>query len=190
MKTDDELLRRYAQGHDEDAFRALVESHCGLVYATALRLLGGDIHLAKDVSQIVFTDLARKARKGFLRLPATREVLSGWLYTSTCYAAANMVRGEQRRRIHENEAQQMNEILNGQPAASEAAWNEVRPVLDAAMGGLSRVDRDALVLRFFKGLELRTVGEELGLSEEAARKRIVRALDRLRDILARKGVKT
>ncbi|MCX6925981.1 MAG: sigma-70 family RNA polymerase sigma factor [Verrucomicrobia bacterium] len=165
MKTDDELLRRYAQGHDEDAFRALVESHCGLVYATALRLLGGDIHLAKDVSQIVFTDLARKARKGFLRLPATREVLSGWLYSSTCYAAAKMVRGEQRRRIHENEAQQMNEILNGQPTAAEAAWNEVRPVLDAAMGRLSRVDRDALVLRFFRGLELR-------------------------DILARKGVKT
>jgi RNA polymerase sigma factor (sigma-70 family) len=189
MNDDAELLRRYGQGHDEDAFRALVERHCGLVFATALRLLGGDSHLAKDVSQIVFTDLARKARGGLLRLPATREVLSGWLYTSTCFAAAKMVRGEQRRRLHEDEAQQMNEILNGQPAASEAAWNEVRPVLDAAMGTLSRVDRDALVLRYFRGLELRAVGQELGLSEEAARKRIARALDRLHDLLARQGVK-
>jgi RNA polymerase sigma factor (sigma-70 family) len=190
MNDDTELLRRYSEARDEGAFRELVERHFGLVYSTALRMVGGDVHLAEDVSQTVFADLARKAYLVLAQLPAKGEVLDGWLYTGARFAAAKAVRGEQCRRGYEHEAQQMNEILNGQPTASELIWNQLRPVLDDAMGELSVADRNALLLRFFKGKTLREVGEQFGLGEDAARMRVSRALERLREILVQQGVTT
>jgi len=190
MNDDTELLRRYSEARDEGAFHELVERHFGLVYSTALRLVGGDVHLAEDVSQTVFADLARKTSLVLAQLPAKGEVLDGWLYTGTRFAAAKAVRAEQCRRGYEHEAQQMNEILNGQPMVSEPIWNELRPVLDDAMGKLSVVDRNALLLRFFKGKTLREVGKQLGLGEDAARMRVLRALDRLREILVQQGINT
>src|SRR5688500_2910236 len=98
MSDDAELIRRYACARDEDAFSELVRRHRGLVYQAALRQVGGDAHLAHDVAQSVFTDLARKA--GQLQ---GRAVLAGWLYTSTRFAAAQVVRAERRRRGREAE---------------------------------------------------------------------------------------
>jgi len=190
MNDDTELLRGYSEERDEGAFHELVERHFGLVYSTALRLVGGDIHLAEDVSQTVFADLARKSPLVLAQLPAQGEVLDGWLYTGTRFAAAKAVRSEQCRRGYEQEAQQMNEILNGQSTNSEPIWNQLRPVLDDAMGKLSVADRNALLLRFFKDKTLREVGKQLGLSEDAARMRVARALDRLRELLVQQGIKT
>jgi len=61
MTPDTELLRRFDRTNSEDAFGELVQRHVNLVYAAALRQVNGDAHLAKDVAQSVFTDLARKA---------------------------------------------------------------------------------------------------------------------------------
>jgi tetratricopeptide (TPR) repeat protein len=80
----------------------------------------------------------------------------------------------------------MNEILR-QPAA-EPDWEHLRPVLDDAMHELNHADRVAVLLRFFKNKSLREVGLELGLTENAARMRVERALEKLRLGLARKGV--
>ncbi len=55
-------LRDYVDRGSEAAFTAVVQRCTGLVYATALRRVGGDAHLARDVTQLVFIDLARKAR--------------------------------------------------------------------------------------------------------------------------------
>ena len=92
----------------------------------ALRQVNGDMPAAQDVTQAVFTDLARKA-------PAlTRHTsLTGWLYTSTRYSAAKARRAEHRRRTHEQEAHAMNLLL--QSAQSDPAWLELRPLLDEVM---------------------------------------------------------
>ena len=106
---DSELLRRYAEEESEEAFAELVRRHLDLVYSTALRRLAGDTHLAQDVAQSVFTALARKAPS-----LAGRTALTGWLYLGSHHAAAQAVRGEQRRRIRETEASTMHELFSAE----------------------------------------------------------------------------
>src|SRR5476651_1834177 len=123
MNDDAALLRRYSGDRDEGAFAELVQRHLALVYGAALRQLGGATHRAEEVTQSVFTDLARKASS-----LARRDDLAGWLYTSTHFAAAKLKRAEQRRQTREQEAHTMHELLSGSP--SEADWERLRPVLD------------------------------------------------------------
>lgn len=180
MIEDAALLRRYAAEKSEDAFAELVRRRVGLVYSVALRQVGGDAHLAEDVTQRVFADLGRKAAA-----LSERAVLSGWLYRSAQFAASDLVRAERRRRAREEEAQTMNE-----PFAVEAAidWEKVRPVLDETLGELADEDRDAVALRFFENRPFAEIGEALDISEDTARKRVDRALDKLHALLARRGV--
>jgi RNA polymerase sigma factor (sigma-70 family) len=180
MTTDAQLLREYAEAGSEEAFRQLVQRHVDLVCSTARRLVGGDWHLTEDVAQTVFTDLARKAGK-----LESVVVLGGWLHRHTCFVASKAVRSERWRQAHEKEASEMN-ALNGSNG-SETAWRELAPLLDQAINRLGRLDRAALVLRFFHRQDLRNVGLALGLSEDAAQKRVSRALEKLRSHLARRG---
>jgi RNA polymerase sigma factor (sigma-70 family) len=179
MKDAADLLKRYAETGEEEAFRQIVESHLGIVFSAALRKLNGDRNAAQDVSQVVFSDLARKAR--FL---PRKVVLAGWLYRHTCLKAAEFVRAETRRRAREQTAADMNALYT----SDEAAWRDLARVLDDAMQHLSETDRDALILRFFQNGSLRAVGAVLRTSEDAAQKRISRALDKLRTELSRQGV--
>jgi DNA-directed RNA polymerase specialized sigma24 family protein len=94
MTVDAELLDRYVRLNSEGAFAELVQRHINLVYSAALRQVAGDAHLAEDVTQSVFGDLARKAAA-----LAQRQELTGWLYTSTHFAASKAVRAERRRRV-------------------------------------------------------------------------------------------
>jgi len=181
MSDDAELLRRYAEQRSEAAFAELVRRHLNLVYSAAVRLTRGDTHRAEDVVQMVFTDLARKAAA-----LSRRPVLAGWLYTSTHYATAKILRTEQRRQTREQEAQAMHELLSN--AAPEADWDRLRPVLDAAMRELDERDREAVLLRFFEGRGFAEVGAKLNLTENAARMRVDRALDKLRVRLSEHGV--
>src|SRR4051812_39119191 len=144
MADDAELLRSYAENRSEKAFAELVRRHIDLVYAVALRQVGGDAHRAEDVTQIVFTSLARKAAE-----LARRPVLGGWLYRAAQFAAIDVVRAESRRRLRESEAHLMHES-NVNPGP-EKDWEKLRPTLDAAIGELKDDDRDAVVLRFFEG---------------------------------------
>ena len=178
---DSELLQRYTEDRSEEAFTELVKRHIDLVYSAALRQVGGDAGLAEDVTQMVFIDLVRKASS-----LSSRIVLSGWLYTSTRFAAAKLVRGEQRRHVREQEACAM---LN-ETTEPDANWEQLRQVLDAAMHELNARERDAVLLRFFEGRPLAQVGEQLGLSEDAARMRVGRALDRLRELLEKRGIRS
>ncbi len=181
MTPDNELLRHYAIARSEDAFAELVRRHLNLVYSAALRQVNGDAHLARDVTQTVFTDLARKAA-----VLSRRAVLTGWLYTSTHFAAAKAVRGERRRHAREQEAYNMRELLH--ESASDFDWQKLRPVLDVAMHELKEADRDAILLRYFENRALAEVGEKLGVSENAARMRVERAVEKLRTLLARRGI--
>jgi RNA polymerase sigma factor (sigma-70 family) len=181
MSDDEVLLHEYARTSSESAFAELVRRHIDLVYSTALRGAAGDEHLAQDVSQSVFIDLARKAAS-----LSNRSVLAGWLYTSTCFAVAKAVRGECRRRKHEQEAQAMQEPIAGE--THDPDWEQIGPVLNSVMLDLNDADREALLLRFFERCSLAEVGRRLGLNENAARMRVERALERLRGLLRRRGV--
>lgn len=183
MKTTNhhELLRAYAQDHSESAFQELVNCYVDLVYSAAIRRVSGDRQLAEDVTQEVFTDLARKAAA----LPPN-VTLGGWLLRHTGYVASTAMRGDQRRRDRERQAVEMNAL--NEP--SEAGWRQFAPILDDAMDELDAADRDALVLRYFERCELRAVGAALGVSDDTAQKRVSRALDKLRENLVRRGVAT
>ncbi len=181
MATDAELLRRYVTENSEAAFRELVTRHLPLVYAAALRQLGGDAHLAQDVAQGVFTALARKARA-----LASHASLAGWLYLGTHHAAAQAVRGNRRRALREQEAHDMHTRLA--PETSAADWERVRPVLDVALRELGDADREAVLLRYFEQRPFAEIGAALNLTEDAARRRVDRALDKLHALLARRGV--
>jgi RNA polymerase sigma factor (sigma-70 family) len=178
---DSELLRQYAQNRSEAAFTELVKRHLDVVFSAACRQVGGDVHRAKDVAQMVFTDLARKA-------PAltAHTALVGWLYTSTHFTAAKVRRNEQRRSAREKEAHAMNELLGS--ATDPADWERLRPVLDEAMLALKPRAREAVLLRFFEKRSFSDVGRHLGLGENAARMSVERALDKLRELLARRGI--
>lgn len=184
MQEDDlTLLRRYVDDDDQEAFAALVRRHLDVVYTVALRRMGGDAHLAQDVAQEVFIALARRAPR-LLR----HQALAGWLYTVTRHLAANRVRGEVRRRGREQEAQTMQEILHSPD--HEIAWTEVSPALEHALDDLGERDRLAILLRFFGQRTFAEVGAALRVTEDAARMRVDRALDKLHAQLARRGVRS
>jgi RNA polymerase sigma factor (sigma-70 family) len=181
MPDDRQLLRRFATERSEAAFAELVTRHLPLVYSTAVRQAGGDEHLARDVAQLVFTDLARKA-SGL----SEKVILAGWLHRATIFAARQTLRANRRRR----ECEQQAVTMNAPSSETENDWRQIRPLLDEALDRLSKTDRDALLLRFFEQQSFAQIGTNLGGSEEAARKRITRALEKLRTILQRHDVTT
>jgi RNA polymerase sigma factor (sigma-70 family) len=173
------LLRDYAERGDEAAFGELVARYIDLVYSTAVRRVGGDTDLARDVTQMVFTDLARKAES--LR---TVELLGGWLHRHTGFVASSMVRGERRRQAREQETAEMNALQD----SPDSLWQQMAPVLDETVDALEPPDRQAIMLRFFERRDFRSVGAALGISDDAAQKRVSRALEKLRELLANRGV--
>ncbi|MCC6819790.1 MAG: sigma-70 family RNA polymerase sigma factor, partial [Verrucomicrobia subdivision 3 bacterium] len=182
--TDAQLLRDYAEHRNETAFRELVHRHADVVYASALRQVTSP-DLAHDIAQSVFTDLARKAQPLAGTLTGDASLL-GWLFRSTRFLALNQLRDDRRRQVRERQAME-----NFDPAPETAPeWERVQPVLDEAMADLSDEDRDALLLRFFKNRDFRAVGAALGVSDDAAQKRVSRALERLRTQLTSRGVTT
>jgi RNA polymerase sigma factor (sigma-70 family) len=185
MSEDAQLLGRYAAENSDAAFTEFVARHINLVYAAALRRLGGDSHHASDVTQQVFIAAARNARS------LTRHgSIVGWLYTTTRNAALNLMREEQRRRQRER-ATQTDTVLTGNTAAttdSEIDWARLRPLLDDAMDALGARDREVVLLRFFSGMRLGEIGARLNVSENTARMRVQRALEKLQALLARRGL--
>ena len=179
--TDQQLLHDYAAHQSEAAFAELVRRHVDLVYSAARRMVG-DTHLAQDVTQGAFVALAKNAQR-----LAGCTVLSGWLHRVTQNIAAQTVRTEVRRRAREQEAAAMNEMLahHHQP---DVTWEQIAPHLDMGLDELAEADRDALFLRYFERKSAREMAKALGISDEAAQKRVTRALERLREFFGKRGV--
>jgi RNA polymerase sigma factor (sigma-70 family) len=173
------LLQDYAENRSEAAFAELVRRYVDFVYSAALRMVR-DEHAAQDVTQSVFVALARNAQN-----LARRCVLSGWLHRTAQNLACNTIRSDVRRRAREQQAAAMNDSV---PDESAALWGRIVPQLDAALAQLSRNDRDALLLRYFQNKSIREVATSLETTEDAAQKRVNRAVERLRHIIARHGV--
>lgn len=175
------LLREYADSRNESAFAQVVERHFDAVFSSAVRRVGGDAHLARDVAQEVFSALAREASR-----VASHPVISAWLHTTTRNIAALKVRQERRRRNREREASAMN--THEGDGRSEVDWSRIAPVLDRAIDSLGMTDRHAILLRFIDRRSYAEVGASLELSENAARMRVDRALEKLRAVLRRQGI--
>jgi len=179
MHADDmDLVREFAKSGSEAAFATLARRHVNLVYSAALRRLGNATE-AEEVAQNVFIILAKKARS--LRRGT---ILSGWLYQTAQFAAANYQRAAVRRQ-HREQAAFMQFTEQSDPLAS---WDQVSPLLEEAMARLSQKERDAIVLRFFENRTVREVAVALGLREAAAQKRVNRATGNLRDFFLRRGI--
>lgn len=175
-RDDRQLLQEYAENQSQEAFRELVERHLAMVYAAACRTTG-DQHLAKDIAQSVFSTLAGKAA----RLKAS-QTIGGWLYNTTRFLARRANRAEQRRRERERTAASL--IVHDTSEDTGRVLDHLEP----AMAELDEADRAILVLRYFEDRSLRSVGRELEISEDAARMRITRALERLRAVFAQQGI--
>lgn len=179
MTESQQLLAEYAATGSEAAFRELVTRYVDLVHSVAVRLVNGDTCLAEDVVQTVFADLARLARS------LSREVrLGGWLHRHTCFVASRILRGERRRMARERQAVEMNALEDH----SAENFARVAPLLDDAINQLGAEDRTAILLRYFEQHDFASVGAALGSNEEAARKRVGRALQKLELLLKRRGV--
>ncbi len=173
---DAQLLQRFAEQNSEAAFRALVERHLPLVFGTARRMTG-DSALAEDIAQTVFILLARKGNR-----LGSDIILSGWLHRTTRFVTARALAAEWRRRRREQEAVIMQPSQDSNPCSQRLS-----PNLDDALAQLGETDRNAILLRYFEQQSLREVGLSLGLREEAAKKRVARALEKLRRMLRRRG---
>ena len=171
---ENQLLSRFVANGSAEAFAELVERHTGMVYRL-LRRQVIDPALAVVVTQAVFLLLWRKVAR-------VRGPVAGWLLTTTYFACRNARKIAMRREFHEKRAAEMkSETI--QP--DEREWEDYAPLLDKAMNGLARSDRDAVTLRYFSGMTPYDVGA-CCVSEEAARKRVDRGIERLRATLSAK----
>jgi len=180
MTTDDmELVRQYAAHQSESAFAALVSRHTNLVYSASLRRVR-DPQLAEEVTQAVFIILAQKAGSF-----DEKTILPGWLYRTAGFVSGNALKQEYRRQRREQEAYMQSTLDQG---GTDAAWQQMSPLLEEAMLRLGQTDRDAVVLRFFEGRSLSEVSAALGASEDAAKKRLNRAVRKLRGFFTKRGL--
>ena len=172
------LVREYAQSNSEQAFAAVVSQHVNLVYSVALRQVR-DPSLAEEITQAVFIILARKAKS-----LSPKTTLSGWLCRTARYVSDRALRAERRRQFREQEAQ-MQSTLN---EPDSGAWTQIEPLLDEALNCLGEKEHDAVVLRFLDGKELKHVGAAMGTTEDGARMRVNRGLEKLRKFFTKRGI--
>jgi RNA polymerase sigma factor (sigma-70 family) len=182
MTPDLDLLREYVHNRSESAFAELVRRHADWVYAIAKRKVRED-QLAQDVAQAVFIVLARKAPRLLARRWNVR--LTGWLYHVVRLTASNALRELSRRRRHEQAAAAQRAETSEPEQAVD--WERLLPMVDASLADLRGADREAVLLRFYRQQTFTDVAGVLGVSEEAARKRVARAIDRLRRIVRKRG---
>ncbi|MEM6313222.1 MAG: sigma-70 family RNA polymerase sigma factor, partial [Planctomycetota bacterium] len=177
---DAELLRR-GGGGDRAALEQLVRRRVGVIHAAALRRAVPGVSPA-DLTQATLLVLLQRLS------PASRAAqrdgtLVPWLLTTVRHVAANAAK-RQRRRDHHESAARRADVAGGDPT-EVLAWRELADVLDGAVLALPRADRQVIALKFFEAEPTPVIAERLGLPQATVRKRVSRAVGRLRDRLAK-----
>jgi RNA polymerase sigma factor (sigma-70 family) len=181
MVPDRELLRQYAAHGSEAALAEIVRRHVDLVYGAARRQLCGNGSLAEEVAQEVFTILAVKART-----PPPLQHLAAWLYTTTRFTVSHTVRTERRRQVRDQQAQTLHAFLQAENSSGELEIPA--ELLDDVLAGLDEADREIVLLRFFEGRSFAAIGAAQDVSEDAARMRVTRSLEKIRAQFAQRGI--
>jgi RNA polymerase sigma factor (sigma-70 family) len=176
--SDAHLLARFASRRDEAAFTALVRRHGPMVLGVCRRVLR-DWHLAQDCFQLTFLVLARKADS--LRRP---DALGPWLY-GVAYRTARKARTQAARRRQVESHVQATEAVHH---ADETEWNDLRSVLDESVSALPDKYRVPFVLHYLQGMTVTEVARRLGCPRGSVATRLLRARERLRTRLMRRGV--
>jgi RNA polymerase sigma factor (sigma-70 family) len=176
--SDGQLLAQFTLQRDQAAFTALVERHAAMVWGVCRRLLA-DVNDADDAFQGTFLVLARKAAS--IR---RRDSVGSWLY-GVAYRVATRVRSAARHR----RAQERQAMIPAQPdPANDAAWRELRPLLDDELNRLPEKYRAPLVLCYLEGKTREEAARLLHWPEGTVGGRLARARDLLRERLARRGI--
>lgn len=178
MATDQQLLRDYARGTDA-AFAELTRRHLNLVYSVARRYVGESD--AEDMTQAVFALMAAKSD-----VLVHHVSLAGWLHDATRYCCQNHIRLTQRRRKYESEAAMHHQLKCKEISAQ--TQQDLREILDEAIARLNITEREAVLLRYLENNSIEETAQTLKISTDAAAKRAVRGLNRLRKILGARGV--
>ena len=174
--SDQQLLERYLSQKDEKAFEVLVARHLNLVFGTAMRCVGSE-HLAEEIAQLVFLDLASKPPSFTSGTP-----ICAWLYQVARNKSVDLVRKESKRKKRERSVEPIQTTSN-----EPDPWASIEPSLDAALESLNLNDRTAIILRFFESKSFREMGHALGVTEEAARKRTARSIEKLWQYFRKNG---
>lgn len=178
-----DLLEQFRLARSEPAFAELVRRHAGFVLATCRRR-SRDSHLSEDVAQAVFLALARRPPVR----SASSASLAGWLYRTAVHACNNAMQARRSRDLHERRAAaQAASTSNDMPAIATAP-SDAEVLLDQALAELSSRERDAVLLRYYQDHSVQQVGAALGISQNTATKRITRAIERMREFLAGRGL--
>lgn len=179
------LLSRYVETGCQESFQEIVTRHSGWVFSLSLRAVR-DRHLAEDVTQAVFIVLARKARTIREGTP-----LSGWLFKVSRFAVSDALKRRTRIKNRENrfaEFFKATSNFSGGPIDGDNLADGISETLDEAVACLSDSDRQAILLRFYEHKSLAEIGVILDISEEAAKKRVARAIERLRKYFSTRGI--
>lgn len=176
-KTDGQLLQEFAQKRSEEAFRQLTQRHLSMVFSTAFRGTG-DHTAAEEINQNVFVALAKKA--AWLQRESS---VAAWLHRVALLEARQWWRAEMRRRTREQAAVELESIMKTSPEEVPA----LAGVLDEALMELRDGERQAVLLRYFEGLNNREIGAALCIGEDAARKRVDRGMEQLIAAFRRRG---
>lgn len=173
MRRDAELLRRYAEVRDPEAFAELVKRYAGLVHSACLRVTG-HAQDAEDASQECFMALARSAGSIAAPLPA-------WLHVPATNRARNTIRASSRRKRREelSMAQKRSE--------AEPTWAEIEPHVDDALLGLPEELRLPIILHYLKGMTQAQAAEEMAVDQSTVSRRIEKGIGELRTRLAKVG---
>lgn len=171
------LLERWRSERCKESFAKLVARHTSWICALARRCVK-DRHLAEDVTQAVFLILSKKANRIGPDTP-----LSAWLFRVTRFAANDAIKREARSRRRIERAAAFSTDL-GEEAGSDPDID-----VDECIACLGEVDRQVVLLRFYEDKSMAQLAQSMGITEHAAKKRVARALNRLRRIFARRGIR-
>ncbi len=176
------LLRRYVEIGSQKAFAELTGRHLPWIYAMCRRTLR-DKHLAEDASQAVFVLLARRA--GTL---SEQTRVAGWLFNTTRFVLKDVRKSEGRYQRRQGVARDLaRKRFETEPEETDRIDPRLQAALDDGLSLLGERDRQALLMHFYEGLTLPQMGDRLAISRDGAKKRVSRALARLRQLLGKRA---